>query len=369
MAPGRLSIVLLIVVHACSVFSQNDPACITTTGQEGFCVPIERCWNVYSAVKSRRPLTTGLKNYLNGIACTRPDVMRTVCCVPSEIDPPAPKIEPTSLPTTVCGISGYNRLDGTNLSHLFEHRWMALLRYMRNDELVDGCGGSLINNRYVLTAAHCVRTPSDLKLSKVRLGEHDKSKTLDCNVYFNDDRECADPPIDVDIESTIVHSEYNSPIQFRHDIALIRLAQDVQYSHSIIPICLPIREDVRNKIVSRYILTGWGTTEQQTLSDILMQVSLNHVPVTECQQKMKENGLSIDLSEEYQFCAEGRELVDSCKGESGGPLASAMNLEGLRFVQYGIVSTAGVSCGNLSVPGIYTRVSSYMNWIVENMQP
>ncbi|XP_050091446.1 CLIP domain-containing serine protease 14D-like [Anopheles aquasalis] len=364
MALGRLSIVLFLAVSVGSVFSQSVPACITPTRQQGLCVPIERCRNIYKIVRSPTPPSNVVSSYINRSACTLPDVERSVCCVPSEIR------DTSLLPTTDCGISGYDRLDGTNLAHLFEYRWMVLLRYMRNGELVDGCGGSLINNRYVLTAARCVQTSTNWNVSKVRLGEHDRSKALDCNIYPNDHAECADRPIEVDIESTIVHSEYNSSIPYRHDIALVRMAQEVEFSDSILPICLPNSGDVQNKNPSGYILTGWGTTEQQTQSDILMQIFSKHVPVAECQQKLKENGLSIDLSEEFQICAQGEKLVDACRGDSGGPLGSYANQGGwARFVQYGIVSTVGDSCGNLSVPGVYTRVSSYMNWIVQNMQP
>ncbi|XP_035785996.1 serine protease grass-like [Anopheles albimanus] len=391
MALGRLSMVFLIVAHVSSVLCQSDPACTTPTRQEGFCVPIERCRNIYSIVMSPTPPSRGIQNYINRAACTLPGVVRSVCCQPVEIDPPTPTTTPvvttaptkapvamsntspelnwTLLPTTKCGTITTNRIAGGNLTRVFEYPWMALLRYMRNGELVDGCGGSLINNRYVLTAAHCVRTSSNLKLTKVRLGEHDKTKEVDCIVYKDGETECADPPIEVNIESTVVHSEYNRPIRFRHDIALIRMAQEVTYSDSIKPICLPIREDVRKKVLPKYILTGWGTTEEQALSDILLQALLKHVPVSECQQKMRENALRIDLSEDYQMCAGGEEKVDSCKGDSGGPLGFSVDLVGARFVQYGVVSAGVSTCGKVSVPGIYTRVSSYMNWIVENMQP
>uniref|UniRef100_A0A2M4BQM2 CLIP domain-containing serine protease n=1 Tax=Anopheles marajoara TaxID=58244 RepID=A0A2M4BQM2_9DIPT len=387
----RLSIVLLIVAHVSSVLSQSDPACTTPTRQEGFCVPIERCRNIYGIVTSPTPPSKGIQNYINRAACTLPDVVRSICCQPAEIDPPtvtatpvvtaaptkapvvmsnaSPDLNWSLLPTTKCGTITTNRIAGGNLTRVFEYPWMVLLRYMRNGELVDGCGGSLINNRYVLTAAHCVRTPSTLQLSKVRLGEHDKKKEVDCIVYKDGETECADPAIEVDIESTVVHSEYNRPIRYRHDIALIRMAKEVEFSDSIKPICLPIREDVRKKVLPKYILTGWGTTEEQALSDILLQALLKHVTVPDCQQKMKENGLRIDLSEEYQMCAGGEDLVDSCKGDSGGPLGFSVDLVGARFVQYGVVSAGVSTCGKQSVPGIYTRVSSYMNWIVENMKP
>ncbi|XP_049543411.1 serine protease grass-like [Anopheles darlingi] len=447
MALGRFSIVLIIVAHVFGVLSQSDPACTTYTRQEGFCVPIERCRNIYNIVKSPKPPSKGIQTYINRLACTLPDVLRSVCCVPQEIDPTMPSTTPpirttpsvttpartttstttpvstttttttpvstttttttpvstkmpTTMPTTTpvisttptttpviattssttsvssdtwrqlptnsCGLTESFRIGYGNKTAPFEYPWIVLLRYKWNGVLVDGCGGSLINNRYVLTAAHCVRTARNFKLSKVLLGEHDKTKLVDCIDLIDDEPYCAPPPIEVDIESTVVHDEYNRPIRFRHDIALIRMAQEVAYSESIKPICLPVRENIRDIILQYYTVTGWGTTEQEKPSDVLLQALLKHVPVPECQQKLLDNGLIMDISEEFQMCAGGEGLVDSCKGDSGGPLGSNV---GGRFVQYGIVSAGASSCGRLSLPGIYTRVSSYMNWIVENMQP
>ncbi|XP_050096168.1 melanization protease 1-like isoform X2 [Anopheles aquasalis] len=68
------------------------------------------------------------------------------------------------LPTANCGWNINNRISNGNKTSPFEYPWMVLLRYLRNGEMVDRCGGSLINNRYVLTAAQCVRTSSNVKL-------------------------------------------------------------------------------------------------------------------------------------------------------------------------------------------------------------
>ncbi|XP_053672270.1 serine protease easter-like [Anopheles nili] len=372
---------------------------------DGFCVSIERCRNIYSIVNSPTPPSRGIQNYIKKAACTLPEVERSVCCQPMEVVPAstttsttttttsAPNVivpvktgtgpvimigsEPdpgatlnwSMLPTTSCGTITINRIAHGNATRVFEFPWMALLRYESNGELSDRCGGSLINNRYVLTAAHCVRTSSSIKLVKVRLGEHDKTKEIDCHVYSDGEQDCADAAYDVDIESMVVHKEYNRPIKFRHDIALIRMVREIDFSDSVKPICLPVNEDTRRKVLPRYIITGWGTTEQQALSDLLLQAIVDHVPIPECQQKMNENFLYVNLADEWQMCAAGKNLVDSCQGDSGGPLGFSVNVAGSRFVQFGIVSAGVKSCGKESVPGIYTRVTSYMNWIVANMQP
>ncbi|XP_049545294.1 serine protease grass-like [Anopheles darlingi] len=359
---------LLIVAQVCSVLSQNDPACTTPTRRAGFCVPIGRCRNINAIVQSSTPPSRGIQNYINRAGCTLSGVVRSICCQPTEIVPDTAVSKWRLLPTETCGKSIYQKVAWGNTTDPFEYPWMVVLRYIRNGEVKDQCGGSLINNRYVLTAAHCVRTGNGWTLFKLRLGEQDKSQPIDCIVYSNGERSCADPPIEVDIESTVVYPGYNSPFG-RHDIALIRMAQAATYTDSIQPICLPTREDVRKLQLPRFIVAGWGMTENQTDSDVLMQATLDSVPVPECQLTLRRNGLIIDLSEEHQMCAGGKNRIDSCKGDSGGPLGFSIGLVGARFVEYGIVSAGIQSCGIRSVPGIYTRVSPYMEWIVDNMQP
>ncbi|XP_035912354.1 serine protease easter-like [Anopheles stephensi] len=400
----RAVVVFLLITTSCGVLSQEDPECKTPTMSDGFCVSVERCRNIYSIIISPTPPSRGIQNYINRAACTLPGVTRSVCCQPLEVVPvpvttttttsttttAAPVTtrpgsgpvmlvgaEPDStaaldwslLPTRNCGTITINRIAYGNATRVFEFPWMVLLRYESNGQLSDRCGGSLINSRYVLTAAHCVRTSSTIRLVKVRLGEHDKRQDVDCHVFSDGEEDCADPAIDVDIESMTVHKEYNRPIKFRHDIALLRMAREVEFSDSIKPICLPVNEDVRRKVLPKYIITGWGTTEQQSLSDVLLQAIVNHVTVPECQRKMNENFLYVTLADEWQMCAAGEGLVDSCQGDSGGPLGFSVDISGARFVQFGIVSAGVKSCGKESVPGIYTRVTSYMNWIVANMKP
>uniref|UniRef100_A0A4Y0BFK3 CLIP domain-containing serine protease n=1 Tax=Anopheles funestus TaxID=62324 RepID=A0A4Y0BFK3_ANOFN len=398
----RSLVACLLITTFSGVISQEDPKCETPTKSDGFCVSIERCRNIHSIVTSPTPHPWRIQDYINRAACTQPGVARSVCCQPLQIVPkpvtttsttttraPAVEflvrtftrpvmtvgVEPDSstpldwslLPTMDCGTITINRIAHGNATRVFEYPWMVLLRYTLKGKLQDGCGGSLINNRYVLTAAHCIKTPYSLKLVKVRLGEHDKSQEVDCHVYSDGETDCADPAIDVDIESTVVHKNYNRPIKFRHDIGLIRMAQEVEFTDSINPICLPVNEALRRKVLNKYILTGWGTTEQQSLSDVLLQAILYNVPTPECQRIMNEKKTYITLADEWQMCAAGNELVGSCQGDSGGPLGFCVNEA--KFIQYGIVCAGVSSCGQEDFPVIFTRVTSYMDWIVANMKP
>uniref|UniRef100_A0A2M4BSE5 CLIP domain-containing serine protease n=1 Tax=Anopheles marajoara TaxID=58244 RepID=A0A2M4BSE5_9DIPT len=353
---------LLIAFQVYSVLSLSDPQCTTPTRKPGFCVAIERCRNVYHIIRSPKPPARSVQNYIERANCTLDGVERSICCRPTEI------VNRRPLLPEECGDSTHLKLSGAKETMPFAYPWMVVLQYTKNGVLDDKCGGSLISNRYVLTAAHCVQGRDGWMLTKVRLGEQDRSKPIDCIVYSNNEKVCADPPVAVAIESAIVYPQYN-PSTFLHDIALIRMAHDVAFTDSIQPICLPVRQDVRDLELPRYIVTGWGITENKVPSEALMQALVKPVPIPVCQQKFTEHGFSVNLSEKYHMCAGGQNNVDACRGDSGGPLAFVVRPLNGQFVQYGIVAAGANDCGRTTVPGIYTRVSSYMDWIIRSMRP
>ncbi|KAG8292968.1 serine-type endopeptidase activity protein [Homalodisca vitripennis] len=108
-----------------------------------------------------------------------------------------------------------------------KYPWMARLihRSYRKDFEVGGCGGSLINNRYVITAAHCCFKDKDVTLAFVRLGEYDIHHTKDC---FRGN--CAPQPLDVEVEHIQRHPLYQNKNTFDQDICLIRLFEDVEFT-------------------------------------------------------------------------------------------------------------------------------------------
>ncbi|XP_050095404.1 serine protease easter-like isoform X2 [Anopheles aquasalis] len=365
MASSKIFICLLIAIHVCSVLSQSDPSCLTPTNKAGNCVAIERCRNILAIVRSKKPPKQSVQNYIKGANCTLPGVARSVCCQPKEV------VRRRNLLPENCGNIVHQKMAEGNQTEPFQYPWMVVLQYSKNGAQRDSCGGSLINNRYVLTAAHCMQARDGWMLSKVRLGEQDKSKEIDCIVYSNGEKSCADPPVDVAIESTVVHSQYN-PSKLLHDIALIRMVHYVEFSYSIQPICLPVRQDVRNLSLQKYIVTGWGMTEKLVPSDVLLQAIMDSVAIPECQRtitKRANRARPINLSEKYQMCAEGKDHVAACEGDSGSPLGFNVRNVEARFVQFGIVSVGANNCGERSIPEVYTRVSSYMDWIIENMHP
>lgn len=274
---------------------------------------------------------------------------------------PAPK---ATLPRpNECGLGQSDRLIATALPFLGEYPWTALIQYRKPDgKLEYSCGGSLINARYVLTAAHCISgIPKNWKIVGVRLGEHDLSNAgPDC-----EDDHCADPHIDMAIDKLIVHEDHNNEQRGQwDDIALIRFAQDVTFSAYINPICLPIEDEVRtgNTTGLRVTEVGWSRTVSSRLSDTKMRTELEILNRSECDTVYQPQG--IDLRD-TQLCVSRPKHGDVCHGIAG---SSLMRQVGGSLYLFGITSFGPTGCGNKSIPDVYTNVASYIDWIESKLE-
>ncbi|KAJ8960309.1 hypothetical protein NQ318_004035 [Aromia moschata] len=263
------------------------------------------------------------------------------------------------LPNDICGpVSTDSRITYGTRTAIGEFPWMALIAYYEHEVLDFKCGGTVINERYVLTAAHCILPSS---IVGVRLGEHNLDTMIDCDL---DEENCAPPPQDFYIENFKIHPNYNSTI-YSNDIALIRLATPANFSSfTVKPICLPMGEmDLKGRSA---IVSGWGVTETGFRSKELLKVSLPVLPVSKCQS----NYNNFAIVTEKQVCAGGYNGKDSCGGDSGGPMQYAVVINGTaRFIQYGIVSYGARYCGMSGQPSVYTKVPEYMTWILDNLEP
>uniref|UniRef100_A0A182KDQ0 Peptidase S1 domain-containing protein n=1 Tax=Anopheles christyi TaxID=43041 RepID=A0A182KDQ0_9DIPT len=253
-----------------------------------------------------------------------------------------------------CGAYSEDRIAFGQDAKLFQYPWMALLKPKIGNF---DCGGTLINERYILTAAHCLKNND---ITTVRLGEFDLNSTIDCDKRGE---LCALPPQDIAVERVILHEAYSGRRKV-NDIALIRLAKSASYNDNVLPICLPVGPTMRTTQTT-YFVAGWGRTESAFYSNKLQFTKLKLLPNDECEQQLLKVDSFAKLNND-QMCAIGANLTDNCSGDSGGPLKSiSVNA---RYVQYGVVSFGLRTCGRQSAPGVYTRVENYVDWILSHLE-
>ncbi|ALC46035.1 grass, partial [Drosophila busckii] len=341
--------------------------CNTPRGDRGQCLPYSSCADIekqlLQAQKSGERVTPEYAGYLQSAACGEYNGVLHFCCALPQIQHNSKVMELFKSSNFSCGSILNQRVANGYEVQLSSRPWMALLRYQSNGESRFLCGGTLISNRYVLTAAHCIFGLQE-QLYQIRLGEHRISTERDCRQQGRKQK-CAPPVVDLAIEKYLMHERYDGR-RIMNDIALLRLNDTVNFEKHIKPICLPISSELKQQSESlpNYFVTGWGTTENGSSSDVLLQAS---VPIQ--QRSSCSDAYRRDVPHS-QLCVGGADLQDSCKGDSGGPLqAPALYLDEykLRMVQFGIVSQGVTSCGQISLPGLYTNIADYVQWITDTM--
>ena len=218
-----------------------------------------------------------------------------------------------------------------------QYPWMAYVQ-----STIGSCGGTVINDRYVMTAAHCVQNVKSPDAFTVTL-----------HAYKTEDFQ--NPELHHKVSKFIMHPKYQGVNSF-HDIALLQLEEPLKFNASFMPVCIPKTNEYDNLVVA-----GWGLMNVWLLKvtpPTLREADLNEVSTEKCSSYYQ------DINGKMAICAGGNK--GSCQGDSGGPLMT--RIDGQTY-QAGIVSFGGADCGILGKsPSVFERPTAHLKWIQENTQ-
>uniref|UniRef100_T1IP94 DNA topoisomerase 2 n=1 Tax=Strigamia maritima TaxID=126957 RepID=T1IP94_STRMM len=235
-----------------------------------------------------------------------------------------------------CGVNGSRRkrIVGGERVAITNYPWIAELRHDYDESWIN-CGAVIIHKYFVLTSAHCFKWEPEAKII----------------VTYGTDS--------IPFESTnshkavklIRHPKYTRNTH-HDDIMLIKLDGPIQFTPDIQPICLPEHKEDSNATKAKVL--GFGRLSYNGMrSDKLRAVELKIVPNADC--------FNSSVVFPTNICAGGEVGKDSCQGDSGAPLVLKKHST---YYLIGVVSW-GVKCAEKGVPGVYTRISAYIDWIYD----
>ncbi|XP_063228221.1 trypsin-1-like [Bacillus rossius redtenbacheri] len=198
------------------------------------------------------------------------------------------------------------------------------------------CGGSIIAESWVLSAAHCTRGVNAQSLF-VRAGT--AKEVIGGRIHY--------------VSKIVNHPDFDESVNPSNDISLLKVAKPFQYTPKIQPVSLA---PAGSMLAEGTMLTvaGWGATaEGGDISPTLLEASVPAVSNRVCARAYAQLPISDSM-----LCAGYRSGgMDACQGDSGGPLVHGN-------VQVGVVSW-GAGCARPGLPGVYTRISAFRAWVRE----
>ncbi|CAH1801578.1 unnamed protein product [Owenia fusiformis] len=258
-----------------------------------------------------------------------------------------------------CGISKYpdagsggsgnpsEHIVGGIISRRHEFPWTVLMNWRSGNNFQQNCGGTLIDNRWVISARHCVYAndpPTDYQL------------WLKTNVRTDPNGNRAEDGVMYVPELIVRHPEYDSN-SYENDLVMFKLPQNVTFDDDLRPACLPPLNDATNWTGTIVTHSGWGNTERNgPATPEQRYTNMQVINYDTCWLETLPDAIG---SEERTLCVRGNG-TDAGDGDSGGPHVT--KVDG-RWTLIGVQSwgywPAGVR------PSMINKVSAALPWINE----
>lgn len=206
------------------------------------------------------------------------------------------------------------------------------------------CGGSLLSDRWVLTAAHCVNLVNSIQ---VHLGAS----------LYTASRSTEPGRIITGVSRIILHYMYNRN-SITDDVALLRLSDRITFSNTIMPVLLP-KAGVH--VGQTVVASGWGLTSTAVGSSRQVAQRLQYAQLQVISNLECTGSYSFISVRPTTLCAKGSQSQSVCSGDSGGPLVLQSDMRTL----VGITSFGHISGCHLGRPQGFMRVNLFLNWIMQ----
>ncbi|GJQ73814.1 CLIPC1 [Trypoxylus dichotomus] len=240
-------------------------------------------------------------------------------------------------------------------AELGEFPHMALIGYGVLPNHVWKCGGTLISDRFVLTAARCTFARAYGNASLVRLG--------DLNLTSSEDDQYVQQ---INVKKLYIHPDYVYPKHY-NDVALLELDKPARLSAYVKPACLKTDDSSE----PRGLVTGWSHTEFGPAREHLSLAGVDLFTVEECSRifSVDSRTLPRGIDPNLQLCYGSKTSTqDSCQGDLGGPLQIYATDVYCSYYVFGVTSF-GKGCGNQNIPTGYVKLKSYIKWIEDIVWP